>query len=403
MKLTGCILWLCVPIVSCQTPKFFTGAARFSDACPSELCTRCDIGFFKSGCVGIISGHCATCFGDKPENAEWVTDGGFNNSCSYACNPAFTLTNGACVVKPDSVYVVSIKVSLPLSSADVNSQLDKIVRAFAILSNCGTCQAPALRSVQCQNCRILLTIEQTAARRLLAPTSSVSLTIEQLGGSTQAINTETALTEANINAQLTINSVPNCAVITGAALQVQPAPTVSINTAPPSTSSASSTSTQSRSTSTTPPASTSTATQGQSTTPSDGGRRGGTPPPTTQSESSSGINIGAIVGAVVGVVVFLIVCAFIACYARPKSLFSQVQENMKKSEETAPGTPTEKTQARFHARHQRTMTMMHVAVPAIQHQPRPPVNGVLVMGPVYRPQHVPQNRGQRAPSQTFPR
>ena len=293
------ILVLYIQLINCQTPKFFTDHGFFtSDSCPFSVCTRCGVGQYKSGCLGVDAGHCADCTG-LPLNAVWKTEGGFSDACTFECKPAYTLTGRSCVIKPDSIYTVVISIALPLTAVQVNAKKDSIITSFAALADCGTCGSLTADPVVCQRCKLFVTVLQTAARRLLAPTSTVSVTIEQLSGSSQATTTAAALTVTNINTQFAIASVPNCAVISSATVDAKPA-TV------------------------TPP----------SPTPS---------PPSPTPSPSSGMSVGAIIGTVSAVVVVLVGAAIGACVFIMKGGTSQKTADAKdKSHVASPYTHTEK-------------------------------------------------------------
>lgn len=236
------IILLYIPLITGQIPKIFTDHGLFtSNSCPTRDCTRCGVGLFKENCGGLNSGQCSECTG-LPLNAVWTTDGRFTDSCEFECKPAYTLTDGLCVVKPDSIYTVEISISLPLSSTGVNAVKESIIQSFATLANCGTCETTIANPVVCQQCKLYITVQQTAARRLLAPTSTVSIKIEQLSGSSQATATAAALTVSNINTQFASSSIPNCAVVSSAAVVVTPARrTISPTPAPQASSSSLST------------------------------------------------------------------------------------------------------------------------------------------------------------------
>jgi hypothetical protein len=322
------ILLLYLQLIEGQQPRYYTGNGGFTDSCPFDVCTRCEPGFFKQSCSGTNPGTCERCNG-LPDNAVWITDGGFSDACTFNCKPAYTPVGNTCVARADSVFVVSVAISLPLSSAEATAQKDKIVSSFAFLGSCGICGSSNVNPILCERCRISLTIEQTAARRLLAPTSKVSVSIEQLTGSTQATVTSSVLTVTNINSMLTVNSLPSCVVVTEAAVQVLPPPPTpsagpAATTVRPTTSK---TQTTSRS-STTVPVTTANVAPPPTTAPAppitNSSRRDGVPAPPVSpvpESSDSGTNIGMIVGISVGVIVVVIVVAsiFLCCHVtRPR-------------------------------------------------------------------------------------
>lgn len=383
------VLIVLIPLVHSQTPFFYAGSGNFTNSCPHTVCSLCGVGLFKQSCSGTNPGGCAGCSG-LPANADWITDGGFTDSCKFNCKPAYTLVDSTCVAKGDSVYVVSVAVSVPLAAVDVTSQLDKLVATFALLSSCGVCGSFSANPVQCERCRISLVIQQTSARRLLTPTSTVGAIIEQLGGSVQAATTNALLTTANINVEFSINSLSSPAVVVvNAATQVLPAPTTpgnpsqtttgiqggAVTTPRPLTTAVTVTaprpSTTTAAKSSTLPATTPLPVTSQ---PSDTvtERRGlqGTPAPTSQ---DSGPNMAVIGGAIGGVVAFLVVVAVIACCAI-----------MKRGPIVAQAAPpaTQTVVARFNPRHHRAPSTMHAEAPAGFQMPP---NAILVMGPMYRP------------------
>ncbi len=377
-----CIFTLHISYISCQIPRYYNGSGNFENKCPTTECPRCSIGEFRQACASTSQGYCSPCNGQLPENALWVTDGWFNNSCKFGCSPAYSLVGGVCVVKPDSVYVVSMSIAIPLSAADVNTQKLGIVMAFSALSNCGTCGSYTASPIICQRCRIFLTVQQTAARRLLAPTSTVSVTIEQLSGSSQAAATASALTDTNINTLLSLNSIPNVVILAPAAVQVQPAPvTTSLSTPGQTTARTTSAIVSSQSSSSVTASSVPvTDRRGLPVTPA---------PPAPATNDSGGSNVGVIVGAVVGGVVFLVGLAVcVCCFTVNRTPFQQKDAQLKSvppaAAAAAAAPPSNSAATSFNVRHNRRGSMVQLNVP-IDFQRPPPPNTILITGPICMP------------------
>ena len=335
-----------------QPPSYFIGPGLFTSAsCLTEPCSRCGTGFFKANCTGIQPGSCAKCTTPLPANAEYTSDGGFSDSCSVGCKEAFELIGGVCAVKASSIYVVAISISLPLSAADVASKKVDIIRVFADLSSCGACGSYEPNPIICERCRILVNVTQTAARRLLAPTSILDLSLQQLDGLSQATATATALTASNINTQLASKSVPQSAVLSNAEIRVQAAPAPPPPPSPPS-----------------PPA----------------------PAPATPAPNQeAGSNTGVIIGGVAGGVVFLVGAAVVACCfmqrqasraTEPSTLSKKgAPQSTPSAASITPGTPSH---AKFNSGRNRMLSKVSIDTP-VKMQSRLP-SAMLVMGPSYR-------------------
>ncbi len=343
-----------VPFSACQLPSFFTGPGLYTaNSCPTTSCVRCGVGFYRRGCTNANEGFCQACTGVLPANAEWVTDGGFSvnaadNLCISECKAAYEWFNGICRVKADSVYVVEISISLPLSCNDLVDKKEDVIGAFSLLSNCGMCGPHSENPVVCERCRIFVTCSQTLARRLLAPTSTLSFSLTQLNGAAQATLTASALTESNINAQLASKSIPASAVIQTASIEVKPAPVL-------------------------PPA------------PSP------TPPPNpgdTTAEGNSGSNVGVIAGAVVGGVLVSVAGAVTAfCFIGAKRpVVTGARNKASDNKDNGNGEPSasdDKVKSRFNLRQTQMMSRVKLSAP-VNFQ-CPPQSTIFVMGPMYTP------------------
>lgn len=301
------------------------------------------------------------------------------------------------MVKSDSVYVVSIKVALPLSAVDVRAKMSDIVQVFADLSSCGTCVDKTTSPVTCQNCRVLFNVAQTSARRLLVPATIVDLSIEQLNGEFQASTTASLLTESTINTMLTTKSIPNCAVTSIAAVAVLAAPSASTtggvrttgNVVPTTTRAAITTKaavTTAKAATTTGNVAATTAKAATTAAPAPGGtdRRGidGTPAPASESGPDMGV-IGGAIGGVLAVLVVIGVIVYCTTMKQPTLPAAVVAP----AQQEGPADGTHGPAGRFNQRHRRSLSVSRLES---QTNFQIPSNAILVMGPLYRPVHHPR-------------
>jgi hypothetical protein len=350
------VLLLIMPLVLCQTPYFYSDDGGFTGSCPHTDCSNCGAGFFKQSCSGSNPGICVGCSpSGLPANADWITDGGFTDSCTFNCRTMFALVDGSCVAQGVNIYVVYVSVSIPLSAAAVTTQKENIVSTFAYLSSCGVCGSYGINPVQCEHCRMTVTIQQTSARRLLAPTTSLILGIDQLGGSAQAATTVSLMTATNINSQFAARSLPPTVILSSATSVVV-----------------------------------------------DASRRDGVPSvqPTPAPSTSSGISTGVIVGIAVGCVVVIVVAAVIlfCVVLRKKTPEIEIPSYLNpKHPATGPASADAKSESEYQSK--RTMRMMRLenltdlTVPA---------HATLAFHLQQRMQHPPTHGVYRPPVQSYP-
>ena len=212
----GCLL----QISDGQAPVYFNGPGNFTyNSCPVSACRACSGGYYLQGCGGTQQGTCTPCSATLPANAHW-TPPAYSDNCLFACDAAYTLSNGQCVVGSNSGYAIALSISLPQTAAQVISSLGALVSTFSSLIGCGTCGDPTLTPVVCTSCKIYLTIQQiSAVRRLLVPSTAVSVQIVQTQQS-QASTAAAALTQTNINNQLASSGLPPATVISAASITV---------------------------------------------------------------------------------------------------------------------------------------------------------------------------------------
>lgn len=351
----GVMSLLLLPLISCQIPSYFSGAGNFTNKCPTRECTRCGVGYFKQACANVSMGYCAACTG-LPLNANWTTDGWFNNSCNFTCHDGFVRSPGPWCSQIIKRYTIDFQCSITIAIApnatfNATFNMTEYITAVASQAKCGACSNVSYSPVTCGVCRLYYNYSSPVRivyRRLLAGASRVDvdtrITVDDNKGLADAA--ATSITASSLSAQLT--SV--------ASLSVTTPPTVAVQTivvpppAPPPPAPA-------------PPP----------------------PPPATPApESSSGSNVGLIAGVVAGVVVFLVCLAVCVCCFRMRRPTPQPVDIPPITPVPNPTTQQQSgASTMFNPRHQRALSTVRLSLPADFHRPPPP-NTILVMGPMYR-------------------
>lgn len=329
---------------------YYTGPASIYNnptSCPVAPCPACPLGNYSSGCGGLVSsGQCGQCQ-PLPDGAVWDQPS-YSLPCSWACSSSTTLVNGACAAIGS--YAATVTVALPLTVAQVTSNIQGILASFESLAGCGTCpvvSAIPANGIKCSSCQLSVTATAiSTSRRLLAVQTNLVVSIVQ-GSSAASATTVSGLTAASINTQLSVNKVNAAASVVVSAVQLVvapppttqagqlPATTAIIPTqAPPATTQAAIIPTQTPPATQAPSATTQApppATQAPSATTQAPSATTQAPPPATQSPppatlppateaapapapSSSSSSNGAIIGGAVGGVVAVLVIIGVVVY-----------------------------------------------------------------------------------------
>lgn len=353
----GLIPLLLLPLISCQIPRYFSGPGNFTNKCPTLECARCGVGYFRQACANVSTGYCAECTG-LPQNANWTTDGWFNNSCNFTCYDGFVRSPGPWCSQIIKRYTVNFQVSITLaialnSTTEATFNMTEYITAVASQAKCGACSNFSFSPVACGVCQIAYNYSSPVRivyRRLLAGTNRIDVDTKITVDNNQAladaaatsITTTTLSSKITSSASLTVTTAPKVAVQTIVVPPPAPPP------APPPV----------------PPP----------------------PPPATpapSSESSSGTNVGVIAGAVSGVVVLLVglaVCVCCLTTRRSTSKASEALPNIPSAGKTPAQAPMFKT--RPHS----ALSSVRLSMPGDFQRQHTPPHTVLVMGRMNSPQ-----------------
>ena len=204
-------------------PNYFTGPAETFDdpnSCPVAPCPPCPLGKYSSGCGGLVStGQCGDC--QKLPDGAVYDQPSYSLPCSWACSSGTTLLNGMCAGL--GTYAAVVTVALPLTLAEVTSNINAITTSFATLGGCGVCPAVSAipeNGITCASCQISMTAQVvSASRRLLTAQTNLVVSIVQ-ASSTASSATVAGLTVDNINTNLQANSISPATVVVAAVQSV---------------------------------------------------------------------------------------------------------------------------------------------------------------------------------------
>ena len=216
-------------------PVYYTGHGFTNNQCPSAQCSRCEMGKYRSQCQKTSEGSCVACTNTRPSNSYYNSDGGFDNTCSFACNQGLYLKDAVC----EQAYTVKLAVAIPSSSPEqMGRDIPKIIGVFAGISNCGTCEGvpngPVKTPVICTRCNISFTVgdetgpiqlpQPSTRRRLLESTTlyNVDMSIDTQNGKANADGLVFSLTQNGINNKLATQGLGTATVTTPAAVSASP-------------------------------------------------------------------------------------------------------------------------------------------------------------------------------------
>jgi hypothetical protein len=180
-----------------SVPNYISGPGAIANndkSCPTTPCVSCSIGKYNKDCgvPRINPGVCTDCPNAPPINAV-LNPPSFSTPCDWKCMDNFVIVSNMCA--PLQSYATTAQVALPLTPAEVTSNIQSILASIAALAGCGTCPAVTAvpkNGVQCGTC--LISIDAlTVRRRLLAASTTLSVSI------IQASSAAAQATVANLN------------------------------------------------------------------------------------------------------------------------------------------------------------------------------------------------------------
>ena len=180
-----------------SVPNYISGPGAIVNndkSCPTTPCASCSSGKYNKDCgvPRINPGVCTNCPNSLPPNADWNPPS-FSTPCDWRCFANYVVVSNMCA--PLQSYATTAQVALPLTPAEVTSNIQSILASIAALAGCGTCPAVTAvpkNGVQCGTC--LISIDAlTVRRRLLAASTTLSVSI------IQASSAAAQATVANLN------------------------------------------------------------------------------------------------------------------------------------------------------------------------------------------------------------